>query len=501
MHNKDKFHGVFLRDKPPYADVPNIGDLYISNGVMTLFHNLYNVRIDWRNRSLYSGDDLPKSTDLLVYAGMPQFGAREQSSEHERLWQSLVTHFGDRIPTFNVGCGTGYSSRGNRLIVAANMIRHQANWDYYALQRHVLFLTRDPLSWHFLDLLGLDATLALCPSGFNAPQLEILSDEIAINVVPPDHPVFAHDLSSRRDDYRILITALASARPDARFICHEVQDEEFVRSLGAHNVRTPRTAEELTQAYSGARKVISFRVHGTVPALLCGRPVLHFSIDGRSDLLTPYMAGGLWKYDLLRHRAARYLQVVNTFLTEDSKVDVGRVVAFHRDAALQRIAARFQGDIARKDAARTVFVNPETIATLSRDDEIILTHRRFHHRGEAYGDHSVVLPIARFRGHALYGPYLTLPLGRYRVVFDWEFLGRADFERPVDLIIDIADKGSTIGEEMRLSLESALMRSSIPAIEFVNHRENARIEFRLYVDGEMPDLELQFYGVRLRKLD
>ncbi len=213
------------------------------------------------------------------------------------------------------------------------------------------------------------------------------------------------------------------------------------------------------------------------------------------------MAGGLWKYDLLRHGAPRYLQVLDTFLTEDLKLDVGRVVTFHRDAALQRIAARFQGHIARKDAARTVFVSPETIATLSRDDEVILTHRRFRHQGEAYGDHSVVLPIAKVRGHALYGPYFTLPPGRYRVIFDWDFLGRADLGRPVDLILDVADEGNTIGEKMRLSLDSALMRSGMPAMEFVNHRENARIEFRLYVDGEMPDLELQFYGVRLRKLD
>ena len=501
MNNIGDIHGVFLRDKPPNTVLSNIGDLFISNCVMNLFNEEFNLDIDWRDRSIYSRDGLRDVADLLVYAGMPQFGAREAISEHELLWQSLIDHFGDQTPTFNVGCGTGYSLRGNRLAVAANMIRHKANRTHYDLQRHVLYLPRDPLSWHFLDLLGLDATLALCPSGFNTPQLENASDEIAINVVPLDNEVFAHDLANRKDDYRTLITALASAHRDARFICHEVQDEEFVRSLGAQHVLIPQTAEELTQAYSGARKVVSFRVHGTVPALLCGRPVLHFAIDGRSDLLTPYMAGGLWKYDLLRHDAARNLEVAGDFLNENLFVDVDRVVAFHRDAALQRIAARFDGHIASKAAARTVLVNPEAIATLSPDDEVILTHRRFHYLGKAYGDHSILLPISKGRAHALYGPYVLLPHGRYRLMFDCEFLGRADLGSPVNLIFDVADRGKPIGERLMLPLESVLMRSAMPVMEFENLRENAKLEFRLHIDGEMPDLELQFYGVRIRKLE
>lgn len=440
---------------------------------------------------------------MLVYAGMPQFGARNRLSDQEKIWRSLLEQFARETPAFNVGGGTGYSIRGNRLVIASDMVRYRTNRDFYTSQQNVLFLPRDPLSWHFLDMLGLDPTLLLCPSGYNPPVQAEPAYEIAINVMPPDHEVFADDLADRREDYVDLVRSVVSRYPDALFICHEETDILFIRSLGGAHVVIPGSAPELVEAYSKARKVVSFRVHGTVAALLCRSQVLHFSIDGRSDLLTPYMAGGLWKYDLLRHDRAYHTSLLETFLGEDTVVDVAPIVTGQRDMALDRIEARFGKNPANSSDApvRTLIVDPDKVGTLARDDEIILTHRRFHHRGEDYGDHSLIFAIAKTEGHAVYGPYITVPEGRYRLIFDCEFLGRFDGNLPVDLVYDVVDDASAFRESTRVPLRDALIQKRIAMLEFTTDRANASLEFRIYIDGHMPDLEMQFYGVRLRKLD
>src|SRR5262249_35180957 len=160
-------------------------DHLIHAGVDAIIDRLGEFSRTYVNRKRFSLPGAGEQADLLVYAGMPQFAAKDTASLDDKAC-AMLRHRFPGAPAINL-CGvTGYALHVNRLAIAANMAsEHYNNW-YYGEQYEVAYITRDPLSWHFLDLLALDATLGLCPSHFVTASYAKRQFRVGITIVHPE---------------------------------------------------------------------------------------------------------------------------------------------------------------------------------------------------------------------------------------------------------------------------------------------------------------------------
>lgn len=493
---------VFLRDLVPGAVRANAGDLLINEGVAQAVRQVLPVNIDWCERGDFQTTHLPATTDMLVYAGMPQFGARSTLSDEEQAWTVLRERYSRSVPAFNIGCGTGYSSTDNRLRVAADMCSYAATRDFYVKENDVLFFPRDPISWHFLDMLGVVTYPALCPSGFAKVLPKAPAYELAIIVVSPNHKLSAVEQDALKFHFDKFISELVEAFPDALFIGQERSDKEMLEAFGARHIACPSSLEEFVDACSSARQVISFRVHGTVCGLNAGRQVLHFAIDGRSDLLSSYMVCGLWKQNLFGATLADHFSTIRAFLrAAPTTGSVDALVSKERDRVAESIRCRLAGEVpAPSTSTGCIVVDPATISMAAIGDEFVFTHRIFSHHAEKVNDRSIELPLKATGNHVVYGPYKRVAKGRYRIVFDFEFWGYLPDGQDAKLGFDVADGTDHLLADHIVSIRDLLVNRQHAQLEFLHEREAQSLEMRIRIINDIASFNLEFFGVRLKRI-
>jgi hypothetical protein len=482
----------FLREEPFEGYNWNVGDQLIHAGVVALMERHGPLTSIFINRKRFSIPPPEADADAVVYAGMPQFAATDRATMDDQAW-SMLRHRFPLVPAINIGCGTGYALHVNRLAIAANMASRAYNKWFYESEREVVYLPRDPASFHFLSLLGLDATLSLCPSHYAPAPRRAAGHEVGIALA---HPDIKFDESQKKrlafnlgDLYREIVAAF----PNALVICQEPADVEWAREIGLTNIVLPTDVDAFFLACGSLRMLVSTRVHATVCASLQNIPTLHLAIDGRSDLLTPLMAVGLQKLNIFWHTKE---QIVGTAQDIAEGVPIDNVTQRFGAVTAVSIERALNGQ-ARPSTRGAIIVNPEMVAHLRADDTVLFLADQFRHNAGERRDEQILLSAVGIGKHAIFGPYKKLPRGRYCVAFDLEYWGRASAN--VEATFDAAVSGDVM-TGVRHGLSSLLTSSRLPVLEFDHTRTDEDVEFRVEVFGNAPDLQIAFYGVVIRAI-
>jgi ADP-heptose:LPS heptosyltransferase len=102
-------------------------------------------------------------------------------------------------------------------------------------------------------------------------------------------------------------------------------------------------------------------------------------------------------------------------------------------------------------------------------------------------------------GHVIYGPYITLPVGHFKVIFDLQLTGWQLGLRKTNVTLDISRDGQEIGVSKRLRARDLKTLSSEGIVlSFENVDVDALYEFRVHVVGHPLQTRLRFGGVRLQ---
>ena len=99
-------------------------------------------------------------------------------------------------------------------------------------------------------------------------------------------------------------------------------------------------------------------------------------------------------------------------------------------------------------------------------------------------------------GHVVFGPYIRLPVGHFRVVFDLEVKGWAWGPKKTLVTCDVARDGTDI-VALRRMRASELVGLEGVELTFENEDEAAPYEFRIHVAGQPLRARMRFAGVRI----
>lgn len=478
--------------------VGNIGDRLIHAGVCDLLDRVQAFEKVFISRGARDISGLG-SPDWLVYAGMPQFGSRCRPTGAELLWGRLLTLARDTTTIANIGGGTGYSLLHNRLSVAADMVRREFNRAFYGGQRHVIFLPRDPLSWHFLDILGQHATLLPCPSLFAPRHPTRPRRRLGIAVINPDRIFNADEKRIFGNAVAEVLKCLIRANPSALLICQQRSDLAWLRKTESESVLLPKNVEEFDGAVGSVETLVSFRVHATVNAVRHSVRTLCVAVDGRSDLLTPYIAMGAIKVNPTWHSVKSLSALIDDFIGQTGRPCCDETfIQEQRATAIETLGGAACG----ASSIGSVIKNPLQISSLRCGDQIILTADEFSTNVGTRLHERIQVSLAGFNQHIVYGPYRSLPVGRYEVIFDFDFWGGgSDFSSSGSLILDVDSGRSTPLSRREVKLATILKKVRIPTLEFEVEDEDSSLEFRIGLVGSAPALVLDFHGVRLRRLE
>jgi hypothetical protein len=486
-----------LREEPFRGYNSNIGDRLIHAGVDELIDQLGPFDRTYVNRKQFTLPAPDATADLLVYAGMPQFGATNRASMDDQAWAMLRHRFPPPVPALNIGCGTGYALHDNRLAVAANMVSETYNQWFYGGQEDVFYIARDPLSWYFLELLGLRVELGLCPSNFAPAPAPSRRHGVGISLVHPGIKFDQAQKSRLSFDIGELYKGLLSRYPDATVICQEPVDVEWAKSLGIANIVLPETIGAFYEACGSVETLISSRVHATVCATLQGVPTLHLAIDGRSDLLTPLMAGGVKKINIFWHSCKEIIEAAAALVGQPVSQNLAPVVNRLRTIMNGQIREVLKTKRPRRMRRGSVIVNPGgQISRLRPGDVVFILADRFNSNLGATRDERIVFPFSSIGKHVIYGPYTRFPRGPYLATFDLEYWGKAE-NLNGEIEIDVAAGGRQIASR-RIPLLQAMTTDRLLALEFANADPKLDLEFRVEVFGSPQELQIAFSGVMLR---
>lgn len=476
----------------------NIGDHLIHAGVTHLLLAVGVAEFAYINRKKFSVPGPEARADLIAYAGMPQFAAADRASMDDQAWAMLRHRFPPPTPALDIGCGTGYALHVNRLRVAANMAAERYNQWFFASQRDVKYLTRDPLSRYFLRAMGMRAELGVCPSML-VEAVEATSSPTLAVAIALANPEVKFDRSQEdrlHFDFKALFCGLLSIYPDALVICQEPADLTWAKSIGVKNLVLPETLDEFVRVCGSARTLISTRVHATVSAFMQDVDVLHLAIDGRSDLLTPLMAGGLWKIDLFTHSLDEILR----FSMETSS-GYGRVPGWRqtiegiRARMVEQVGSYLSSDDEDNLDCYGLTLNPEQCSLMRSRDIAILTANAFRTHCASSDDEVIVVPLDGREGIQIFGPYIGLVAGTYDVDFDFDWWGRVR-SLNASVHIDVAWSGNSIASRT-IPLSDLLTSERLPRLRFRNPGRHPGLEFRVAISGANTGLQMRFYGICL----
>jgi hypothetical protein len=246
----------FLREEPFEGYNWNVGDQLIHAGVVALMERHGPLVSTFVNRKRFSIHPPEADADVVVYAGMPQFAATDRATMDDQAW-SMLRHRFPLVPAINIGCFTGYALHVNRLAIAPNMAARAYNKWFYEPKRDVVYLPRDPVSFHFLSLLGLDATLGLCPSHYAPAPRRVAGDSVGIALAHPDIKFDESQKKRLAFDLGELYGEIGAAFPNALVICQEPVDVEWAREIGLSNIVLPTDVD----AFSSLRQRAQAGVH------------------------------------------------------------------------------------------------------------------------------------------------------------------------------------------------------------------------------------------------
>jgi len=218
--------------------------------------------------------------DLSVYAGMPQYGAREEIGKTEENLKAMR----ENIPkVMNIRSGTSFELNSNEEDVI-DLMANAGVAEHYKNEKLSLRTSRDSITKRYFDRIGNDCEAFPCPSFFSST-----------NVGDKKYKAIAllNDSSFVTDQYNGDLKALTTSmerlfdnKENLFYVAHSHKDVEFYEKLDTEvPLKVFDKEEDLIQFYSEVSHMISFRLHGAVPAWASGAKVVILAFDGRTKIL------------------------------------------------------------------------------------------------------------------------------------------------------------------------------------------------------------------------
>jgi hypothetical protein len=254
----------------------NVGDRVILAGTRNLIaaafgHYVYKEQGRW---SLFDGD--PEEFDLIVYAGMPQYGARSAPSKEEGYFDQLIAR--SRRPVFmNIGGGAIHPIGINPNVESIKMA-NSAIAKYYKRQSKVVYRTaRDMTTKLFFDRIGVACELRCCPSYFSTATIARGTDKRGA-IAALSNTTFV--TNRFRGDLGTVMARLRERHPKYDLVSHSGSDLGLLSDLNLPHVYF-RNEMALLSYYANVTNLFALRIHAAVPAWTFGAKVVGAGFDNR----------------------------------------------------------------------------------------------------------------------------------------------------------------------------------------------------------------------------
>jgi hypothetical protein len=254
----------------------NVGDRVILAGTRNLIaaafgHYVYQEQGRW---SRFAGN--PDDFDLIVYAGMPQYGSRSGPSKEEEYFDELIER--SRRPVFmNIGGGAIHPIGVNEHVESIKMAGSGIS-KYYTRQKKVVYRTaRDLTTKLFFDRLGVACELRCCPSYFATSTIARGTGKRGA-IAALSNSTFV--TNRFRGDLGTVMSRLRSRHPRYELVSHSGSDLGLIADLNLPHVYF-RNEMALLSYYSNVTSLFALRIHAAVPAWTFGANVVGAGFDNR----------------------------------------------------------------------------------------------------------------------------------------------------------------------------------------------------------------------------
>lgn len=291
----------------PNTQNPNPGDSFAKDGAKHLItlaeYNVpifYDVNAFTRDEAVW--DLVLREADYLIIGGRPRLGEIEVKTYCDYFfWEDIASAKEKGITTADLWAGSGFREWDVERILGhcksnptvSQVVQYETILDYV--------VTRDRIS---RDLIGqkTDRVVLLpCSSYWAGDWHHVAPKEKVVNAISlrplPGNEWILEKLVKWQVE-------LFKDKPTF-FIAHQVQDHKwFVDHFGPSEyllcIYDPRS---LLEFYSRVDKLVSLRVHGSIPALSFGARVFHIATDSRSYALEEFGVDSTFYADLMRRDA------------------------------------------------------------------------------------------------------------------------------------------------------------------------------------------------------
>ncbi len=497
-----------LRDRKGLC---NLGDRVIFNGV----RNRMRIAIGPHCEAVHfisDADLLPADVDIVVVCGMPQVSQSQAgNAKIERLAEVARSKVSVRL---NLGAGSFFfdgfgNDREKKDASFAERVKLSgAAETYRAFAKFDLCTCRDLGAVAALRGLGMDAIGLPCPGFFAAmfqPQPLFRRQEELVSVLNGTASFWNRVDADVHSFYR----RLWESDPTRIFLAHDEQDAEMLSDMGIPHVVFD-SVEAFLAYLARHERLLSVRVHGALPAWTLGLDVTLLGIDRRALIGEDFGArfrvislreetdfaaiesgelgarerqGDDFRRDWLWQYASEYVRRIREVVSRklgcefpegfaiEAGVDgtVGRPCATplpsHRDG-LQPTISRPRGKYFSK-----FFYCDESEFTV--EPKLL----RSAHRIE-YSEDQVRIEVSSSNSTLMYGPYVRLPKGRWRVRVKLEIeLSGEEAEQERSIVLRIV-KGIPARELARLERKVAGQPNEPLEyeVEFANESDTGSIE-------------------------
>ena len=142
-----------------------------------------------------------------------------------------------------------------------------------------------------------------------------------------------------------------------------------------------------------------------------------------------------------------------------------------------------------------------SIAPTEKSFDVLLGPGRFHSRMPKQKPFRHDSDFSVGDTHVIFGPYIRLPLGRFRVTFGLGLSGVTIGLRPIRITIDVARNGSeSVAQRTITANQLSAETGSALSLEFVNSDDSV-YEFRVHARGRPIRANLTFSGVYVDRLE
>ena len=270
---------LFITASKDASGRTNVGDRVILAGARNLVAGAFGA---YAYREIGRWGEFPDAADdydLVVYAGMPQYGGRSGPTAVEQRFQAYLDS-ARKASFINIGGGT---PTGIDLDVEGSSTRMAASGigDFYRAQSGIkLRTTRDLVGKRFFDRIDSPCDLRPCPSFFST--MHVATPEKTRNAIAflsDDSFVTSRVRGSMHEHLRRLIDRL----PGYELAAHSKGDLAQLGRFGLEHVYF-RSELDAIDYYGTVGRLASLRIHAGVPCWTLGGDVVVGAFDGRARM-------------------------------------------------------------------------------------------------------------------------------------------------------------------------------------------------------------------------